>query len=157
YYVQAQLAVAATSPAVGSTLTAPVTDIVVQFNKDFDPNTVSASDFLTSQGSIVSAVPLTSRAVDLTLSGVTQDGLLTLTLPAGAMLDAVGVANQAFSGTYIAAPPFQPVSVSGSIYLDANGNGTREGTEGPLAGWTVNLLDAGNNIVGTATSDSTGN
>ena len=30
-----------------------------------------------------SAVPLTSQAVDLTLSGVTQDGTLTLTVPAG--------------------------------------------------------------------------
>ena len=37
FYVVTQLQVSATSPAVGSILTAPVTDIVVQFNKDFDP------------------------------------------------------------------------------------------------------------------------
>ena len=89
FYVVTQLQVSATSPAVGSILTAPVTDIVVQFNKDFDPYTVSTSDFQVSQGSVVSAVPLTSSTVDLTLSGVTQDGLLTLTLPAGAILDTV--------------------------------------------------------------------
>ena len=50
YYVTTQLQVSATSPAVGSILAAPVTDLVVQFNKDFDPYTVSASDFQVSQG-----------------------------------------------------------------------------------------------------------
>ena len=44
-----------------------------------------------SQGTVVSAVPLTSQSVDLTLSGVTQDGTLTLTVPAGAILDQFGV------------------------------------------------------------------
>ena len=61
FYVVTQLQVTATSPAVGSILTAPVTDIVVQFNKDFDPSTLSTSDFQVSQGSVVSAVPLTSH------------------------------------------------------------------------------------------------
>ena len=52
--------VTATSPAVGSVLTAPVTDLVVQFNKAFDPSTVQTSDFQLSQGTVVSAMPLTS-------------------------------------------------------------------------------------------------
>ena len=52
--------------------------------------------------SVVSAVPLTSQPIDLTLSGVTQDGLLTLTIPAGAILDTVrAFRNLAFTGTYI--------------------------------------------------------
>ena len=84
FYVTTQLQVTATSPAVGSVLTAPVTDLVVQFNKAFDPSTINTSDFQLSQGTVVSAVPLTSQSVDLTLSGVTQDGSLTLTVPAGA-------------------------------------------------------------------------
>ena len=37
YYVITQLQVSATSPPVGSVLTIPVTDLVVQFNKAFDP------------------------------------------------------------------------------------------------------------------------
>ena len=86
---------------MGSVLTVPVTDLVVQFNTAFNPYTVNASDFQLSQGTVVSAVPLTSQSVDLTLSGVTQDGTLTLTIPAGAMLDPYGVPNLAFTGTYI--------------------------------------------------------
>ena len=74
FFVQVQLQVTATSPAVGSVLTVPVTDLVVQFNKAFDPSTVNTSDFQLSQGTVVSAVPLTPQSVDLTLSGVTQDG-----------------------------------------------------------------------------------
>jgi protocatechuate 3,4-dioxygenase beta subunit/methionine-rich copper-binding protein CopC len=101
YYVLVQLQVSATSPAVGSVLAAPVTDLVVQFNKAFDPYTISASDFQVSQGTVVSAKILTSQAVDLTLSGVTHDGTMTLTVPAGAILDTLGVPGAAFSGTYI--------------------------------------------------------
>ena len=101
YYVQTQLQVTATSPAVGSVLTPPITDLVVQFNKAFDPSTVQTSDFQLSQGTVVSAKPLTSSVIDLTLSGITQDGTLTLTVPAGALTDLVGVPNLAFTGTYI--------------------------------------------------------
>ena len=41
-YVQTQLQVTATSPAVGSILSAPVTDLVVQFNTAFNPYSISA-------------------------------------------------------------------------------------------------------------------
>ena len=93
FYVTTQLQVTATSPAVGSILTPPVTDLVVQFNEAFNPYTISTSDFQLSQGTVVSAVPLTSQSVDLTLSGITQDGTLTLTVPAGVILDQYGVPN----------------------------------------------------------------
>ena len=96
YYVLSQLQVTATSPAVGSILIAPVTDLIVQFNTSFNPYTISTSDFQLSQGTVVSAVPLTSSAVDLTLSGITQDGSLTLTVPAGGILDTYGVPNLGF-------------------------------------------------------------
>ena len=56
----AQLQVTATSPAVGSVLTAPVTDLVVQFNKAFDPYSINTSDFRSARARVVSAVPLTS-------------------------------------------------------------------------------------------------
>jgi methionine-rich copper-binding protein CopC len=102
FYVQVQLAVSATSPAVGSILYAPVTDLVVQFNKDFDPYSVNASEFQVSQGSVASVKILTSSVVDLTLTGVTQDGTLTLTVPSnGGLVDQYGVTNAPFSGTYI--------------------------------------------------------
>ena len=56
YYVQTQLQVTGTSPAVGSVLTVPdtdQTDLVVQFNKAFNPTTINTSDFQVSQGSVV--------------------------------------------------------------------------------------------------------
>jgi hypothetical protein len=87
YYTPVQLAVSATSPAVGSVLVAPITDLVVQFNQPFNPYTITTGDFQLSQGTVVAAKPVTSQAVDLTLSGITQDGTLTLTIPAGAILD----------------------------------------------------------------------
>ncbi len=129
-YVKAQLSVTATSPAVGSILNAPVTDLIVQFNTAFNPYTVSASDFQVSQGSVLKAVPVTNQAVDLTLSGVTQDGSLTLTIPAGAILDPFGVGNVAFSGSYIIQVNSQPfpttfsqVPPAGSLIYDPSVTG----------------------------------
>ena len=58
-YVVQQLQVTTTSPAVGSVLPAGVTDLIVHFNKNFDVYSIQTSDFQLSQGSVVSAVPLT--------------------------------------------------------------------------------------------------
>ena len=65
-------------------------DLVVQFNEAINPYQISTSDFQLSQGTVMSAVPLTPEAVDLTIAGVTQDGTLTLTIPAGLLLDSTG-------------------------------------------------------------------
>jgi hypothetical protein len=108
YYTSVQLQVTATSPAVGSVLVAPITDLVVQFNKAFDPYSISTANFQLSQGTVVAAKPVTSQSVDLTLSGITQDGTMTLTIPAGAILDTNEVPGAAFSGTYIVQVNTQP-------------------------------------------------
>ena len=76
-------------------------DLVVQFNEAVDPYAINTSDFEVSQGTVASAVPLTPQAVDLTITGVTQDGSLTLTVPAGVLIDQYGVPNLAFTGTYV--------------------------------------------------------
>jgi methionine-rich copper-binding protein CopC len=179
FYVKVQLAVMATSPAVGSVLNAPVTDIVVQFNKAFDPYTVTASDFQVSQGTVVKAVPLTSQSVDVTLSGVTQDGTMTLTLPAGAMKDTLGVPNALFTGTYIIQvntqpypTPLQGKDPAGSLIYDPSVTGAINFASDtdtytlPLAAGqtltlglavdptligTLTLKDPNGNVVGTAT------
>ena len=131
YFVVTQLQVSATSPPVGSVLALPVTDLIVQFNTTFDPNTLSASDFLISQGTVVSARALTPESVDLTLSGITQDGSLTLTVPAGAILDNYGVPSAAFTGTYITdivsepyPTPLQSVPPAGSLIYDPTVTGS---------------------------------
>jgi methionine-rich copper-binding protein CopC/protocatechuate 3,4-dioxygenase beta subunit len=185
YYVQVQLAVSATSPAVGSVLTAPVTDLVVQFNKDFDPYSVMASEFQVSQGSVASVKILTSSVVDLTLSGVTQDGTLTLNVPSnGGLVDKYGVTNLSFSGTYIIQVNQQPYPVplvgkdtQGFLIYDPSVTGainfagdTDTYTLGLAAGQqislvlnvdpslqgTITLVDPNGNTVGSATSAAAG-
>ena len=49
---------------------------------------------------------------------------------------------------------FQTVTFSGEVFNDLNGNGTLDGGEPGLAGWTVNLLNSSNQVVATATTDS---
>ena len=131
FYVINQLQVESTSPAVGSVLTVPVTDLVVTFNEAVNPYAISTSDFQLSQGSVVKAVPLTPESIDLTLSGVTQDGSLTLTVPAGVLFDMFGVPNLGFTGNYIvdivSAPyptPLQGQVPPGSLIYDPSVTGT---------------------------------
>jgi protocatechuate 3,4-dioxygenase beta subunit len=52
---------------------------------------------------------------------------------------------------------FQLVSVSGNVYNDLNGNGQHDAGEPALANWTVEVQDAGNNVVASATTDASGN
>ncbi|HEX3557099.1 MAG TPA: SdrD B-like domain-containing protein [Thermoanaerobaculia bacterium] len=48
-------------------------------------------------------------------------------------------------------------SVGDRVWLDSNGNGAQDTGEPGLNGVTVELLDAGNNVVGTATTSGDGN
>lgn len=107
-YVKVQLKVQTTSPTPGSVLVAPVTDLVVQFNKPFDPATISSGIFHITQGTVVAATIETTSSVDLTLSGVTQDGTLGLTIAAGAIHDLVGIGNLAYAANYVVQVNSQP-------------------------------------------------
>ena len=107
-YIKSQLQVTSTSPAPGSILAAPVTDLVINFNKAFDPTSISTSDFLLSQGSVSGFTILTSKSLGLSLSGVTQDGTLVLKIPADSILDEAGVGNAAYSASYIVQVDSQP-------------------------------------------------
>ena len=108
-YTTVQLQVSATSPAVGSVLVRPghrpgrPVQRGVRPLRRSRPATSSSARARSSPPR-----PLTSQAVDLTLSGVTQDGTLTLTIPAGAILDQYGVPTLAFTGTYIVQVNSQP-------------------------------------------------
>ena len=52
---------------------------------------------------------------------------------------------------------FQLVSVSGNVYNDLNGDGSREPNEPGLQGWTVDVVNAGGTVVASAVSDAMGN
>ncbi len=145
YYVVTQLQVLATSPAVGSVLTVPVTDLVVEFNTAFNLSTLRTSDFQLSQGTVQSALPLTPKSVELTLSGVTQDGSLTLTVPAGGIQDTLGVPNAAFTGAYVTdivsqpyPTPLQAVNPAGSLIYDPTVTGSI-GFVGDTDSYTLSL------------------
>jgi hypothetical protein len=47
--------------------------------------------------------------------------------------------------------------ISGTVYNDLNGDGTRETGEPGLFGWTVQLLDSNGNLLTSTTTDSNGN
>jgi hypothetical protein len=51
---------------------------------------------------------------------------------------------------------FQTVSLQGEVYADNNGNGTLDGGEPGLAGWSVQLIDSANQVVNTTTTSSSG-
>ena len=51
---------------------------------------------------------------------------------------------------------FRTVAYSGIVYNDLNGDGSPEGTEPGLAGWTVELLDGSNQVIATQTTGTGG-
>ena len=51
---------------------------------------------------------------------------------------------------------FQTVTVNGEVFDDVNDNGTLDGGEPGLSGWTVDLSNASDRVIGTATTDSDG-
>ena len=52
---------------------------------------------------------------------------------------------------------FQQWSVSGTLFEDSNQDGSLDGGETGLSGWTVNLSNGSNQVVASATTDSQGN
>ena len=52
---------------------------------------------------------------------------------------------------------FQLATASGTLYSDANQDGTLDDGESGLAGWTINLLNSSGNVVASATTDASGN
>ena len=160
FYVNTQLQVSATSPPVGSVFTIPGNiDLVVQFNKAISPYAVTTSDFQVSQGTVASAVVLTPEAVDLTITGVTQDGTLTLTVPAGVLDDSFGVPNLGFTGTYVTDIVSEPYPIplaqqlpAGSLIYDPSVTGT-VGFVGDTDTYTL-ALAAGQQLALALTVDS---
>src|SRR5262249_3524629 len=77
--------VTSTSPASGSTITLPATTLDLNFNEPYALSSAQASDFTVNQGSVASVSQVDADTLRLTLSGVTVEGTLTVSMPAGAM------------------------------------------------------------------------
>jgi len=50
-----------------------------------------------------------------------------------------------------------PSSISGTVFVDQNNNGVKNGADTPLAGETIELLNSGNAVIATAVTDAYGN
>ena len=89
-----------------------------------------------------------------TLSQVTQPGFVQ-TQPASPGTYTITVT----SGQTVNGEEFgdhATASISGVVFNDLNGDGRLESGEPGLAGWTVNLLNGSNQVIGTAATDSGG-
>ncbi|MBO1077911.1 SdrD B-like domain-containing protein [Roseomonas haemaphysalidis] len=60
------------------------------------------------------------------------------------------------SATNVSAGVYAPVSISGTAFVDGNGNGLQDPGDAVLSGTTVQLLDAGGAVVASTTTSSTG-
>jgi hypothetical protein len=65
-------------------------------------------------------------------------------------------AVRAGAGSSQPPPAPAPASLSGTVYLDSNGDHTIDGGDGPLAGIVIRLVDAGGAVVATTTSAADG-
>jgi hypothetical protein len=178
------MAVTSTVPANGTTVTLPMGSLQVTFNEAVGASSIDVGNVALSQGSVVSATLVNSTTVAYTLSGVSSEGTLTVTLPAGALTDAYGNPCAAYSGSFsldigtIPYPvPFMPVASGGSLTYSASvaanvgyGSDTDTFTLSLNAGQTITALvvpaaglrpsvqvkGPGGTVLGTATATAAG-
>jgi hypothetical protein len=94
------LAVVATTPADSTLVTLPVTTLTVNFNEPITPGSADTGDLTLSQGTVTAAaVQPGNQAVKYTLSGLTAEAALGITMAAGALTDVNGNPSLAYSGT----------------------------------------------------------
>ncbi len=77
-----------------------------------------------------------------------------ITAPASGTYSETLTAGQTVSGLDFGA--FLTVAFSGTVYNDVTGDGTPNGNDTGLSGWTVSLLDGSNAVLATTSTDSTG-
>jgi hypothetical protein len=103
-YQPPTLTVTSTTPATGSTITLPTSSVVLdlKFNQAIDPALVNINNLTLSQGQVTAASVLSgNQTAAYTITGLTAEGTLTVTLPAGTLkdqTDSTGVT--AFTGNY---------------------------------------------------------
>jgi predicted outer membrane repeat protein len=141
------------SPASGSTLALPLTSIDVNFNKPVAPDSVNPGDLVLSQGFATGFTLLdNNRTIRFALSGITAEGVLNVSLPAGVVADLGGNLNLAFSGSYaldfgnVAFPPLTAVAPRGSLVYASESSPRAIAPDSDTDTFTINL-DAGQRII----------
>jgi subtilisin family serine protease len=92
--------VASSTPASGSTVAPPLTEIDLNMNEAVAAASVQASDLLLSQGTVVGASLLSPQVVQFLVSGLTEANL-TLSLAAGALTDLYGNPCASWTGNLV--------------------------------------------------------
>src|SRR5262249_11899753 len=92
--------VTSTAPVAGSIITLPATTLDLNFNEPYALSSAQPTDFTLSQGHVASVSQVDADTLRLTLSGVTAEGTLTVSMPAGAMTDVYGNPGAAFTASY---------------------------------------------------------
>ena len=100
YYATAALAVASTTPGEGESPAAVPTEIVIAFNAPIITTSLNTDDLILSEGQVTSATQVDSQTIAFGVTGLTDAGLVTYTLKAGAVEDAYGTPGPAYSGGF---------------------------------------------------------
>jgi hypothetical protein len=149
-----RLQVDSTNPPTGSVVELPFTTLDVHFNRPVNAASVSPSTLTVNQGHVTAATLLADgQTVEYTVSGLTGEGTLTVTVAAGALTDAAGNPNLAFSGSFFLdfgpgypfPTPLQPVSPQGSFIYQGSLT-SRVAAADDVDTYTI-AVDAGQSIV----------
>ena len=100
YYATAALAVASTTPGEGESPVGAPTEIVLAFNAPIVTTSLDTDDLILSEGQVTSATQVDSHTIAFGVTGLTDAGLVTYTLKAGAVTDAYGTPGPAYSGGF---------------------------------------------------------
>jgi subtilisin family serine protease len=99
-YDAAVQSVIATTPANGTITLLPRGHIDVRFNEAVDPASISPADMTLSMGTVTGASLNGVDTIRFTVSGLDQEGPVSLSLAAGAVRDAFGNPSAAYSGSF---------------------------------------------------------
>lgn len=108
------------------------------------------SNGATSAGAIVGANGSTGTP------GSASNPTATSSQIVGIVLNGDGAGGEISGSTGNDFAEIVPSSITGTVFLDQNNNGVQNGADTGIAGVTIELLDAGNNVLATATTDAAG-
>ncbi|MEE8451643.1 MAG: S8 family serine peptidase, partial [Thermoguttaceae bacterium] len=124
-YDEVPMEVVSTDPAGGKFSGLPLTGLTIDFNEPYRPESIGTDDLILSRGSVTGFSLLDADSVQYMLDGLQDDGMLTVEMVAGAVVDVHGNPMQAFVETveldYGEVPypvPLEQVSPAGSLIYD---------------------------------------
>ncbi|HZL91929.1 MAG TPA: S8 family serine peptidase [Pirellulaceae bacterium] len=152
--------VVATDPADGSPVQLSMNSLAVLLNEAVGAGSVQASDLQLSQGSATDvSISGDGKTLTFTLNGITQEGTLSASIAAGALTDAFGNPNLAYSSSYILdigtleyPTPLFPIAPKGSLIYDPAASAFINPAD-DADSFTINV-DAGQTITVLVTPDS---